>query len=323
MQDQLIQPERRFVRKVLAVCATASILALASCGSGSSALSDIDVKPAADDKTAPEVKFDAPLLTEKAEAVTVVEGEGADVKEGDTIQIQSGLYKTIDGLLTNENFTADPSPMKVDETLKEQMPELYDTLLKSQIGDWIAYAAIEGVQQADGSVAEPAEGSRAERLIVIKIADSKSPSQTLGQDEVKKLKDAGKLPTMKTGKGDPQITIPKDTEAPEGLAVDVLEEGDGPAVGETSKVTAHYHGVRWEDGKKFDGNFGSEEGFEADMAGGVIEGWLQGFQGLKEGSKVLLTIPTDLAYGENAEAQGRPAGPLVFYVELDKVSESK
>src|SRR5690554_4296626 len=213
MHYQLVQSERRFVRKVLAVCATASILALASCGSRSSSLSDIDVKPAADNKTAPEVTFDAPLLTEKAEAVTVVEGEGADIKEGDTIQIQSGLYKTIDGLLTNENFTAEPAPMKVDATLKEQMPELYETLLKSQIGDWIAYAAIEGVQQADGSVSEPAEGSRAERLIVINIADSKSPSKALGKEEVQKLKDEGKLPTVKTGKGEPKITIPKDTEA--------------------------------------------------------------------------------------------------------------
>ncbi|WP_404291336.1 FKBP-type peptidyl-prolyl cis-trans isomerase [Glutamicibacter arilaitensis] len=310
------------MRKVLAVCATASVLALVSCGSGSSSLSKVEVKPAADEQTAPEVNFKAPLLTDKEEAVTVVEGDGADIKEGDTIDIQSGLYKTIDGQLTNENFTGATTQMPVDAALKEQMPELYETLLTSQVGDWIAYAAIDGVQQPDGSVAEPAEGARAERLIVIKIAESEAATQPLTQDEVKKLKDEGKLPTVKTGKGDPAITIPKDTEAPAGLAVDVLEEGTGPATTDTSSASVHYHGVRWEDGKKFDGNFGSDAGFEMQMSGGVIKGWLEGLKGLKEGSKVLLSIPADMAYGKNPQP-GQPEGPLVFYVELDKVTESK
>ncbi len=310
------------MRKVLAVCVTASVLALTACGSGTTTLSKVDVKPAADEQTAPEVSFDAPLLTDKEEAVTVVEGDGADIKDGDTIDIQSGLYKTIDGHLTNENFTGSTTPMPVDEALKAQMPALYDTLLKSQVGDWIAYAAIDGVQQPDGTMKEPEAGSRAERLIVIKIADSVSASKPLSQDEVKKLKDEGKLPTVKTGKGDPAITIPKDTEAPAGLAVDVLEEGTGPATTDTSSASVHYHGVRWEDGKKFDGNFGSDKGFEMKMSGGVIKGWLEGLKGLKEGSKVLLSIPADMAYGKNPQP-GQPEGPLVFYVELDKVTTSK
>lgn len=310
------------MRKVLAVCVTASVLALTACGSGTTSLSKVDVKPAADEKSAPEVSFKAPLLTDKEEAVTVVEGDGADIKDGDTIEIQSGLYKTIDGHLTNENFTGDTTPMPVDDALKTQMPALYDTLLKSQVGDWIAYAAIDGTQQADGSMSEPEAGARAERLIVIKIADSESASKPLSQDEVKKLKDAGKLPTVKTGKGDPKITIPKDTEAPAGLVVDVLEEGTGPETTPTASATVHYHGVRWEDGKKFDGNFGSDEGFEMNMSQGVIKGWLEGFKGLKEGSKFLLSIPTDMAYGKNPQP-GQPEGPLVFYVELDKVTDSK
>ena len=33
----------------------------------------------------------------------------------------------------------------------------------------------------------------------------------------------------------------------------------------------------------------------------------------------MLTIPSDLAYGPDAAAQGRPAGTLVFFVELKEV----
>jgi peptidylprolyl isomerase len=49
---------------------------------------------------------------------------------------------------------------------------------------------------------------------------------------------------------------------------------------------------------------------------GVIKGWTLGLTDQKVGSKVLLTIPTDLAYGKNAAAEGKPAGPLVFVVEI-------
>jgi len=41
--------------------------------------------------------------------------------------------------------------------------------------------------------------------------------------------------------------------------------------------------------------------------------------GLKAGSKVLLTIPADKAYG-NSSTSGSPTGTLVFYVELESVT---
>jgi len=310
--------ESRFVRKVLALCATASVLALAACGSGSSSdLSKISVKPAADDKTAPEVSFDTPFVTDKDEAVNIKKGDGADVNPGDTVSIKSGLYKAIDGLSAGENFTGAATDMTVDDTMKEQMPELYERLSDSKVGDWIAYSTVEGTQQADGSVAEPAEGAKAERIIVLHVEDSTTASGTMSKDDVAKQKKEGKLPTVKVTDDKPTITIPKDTEAPKDLAVDVLEEGKGEAATATSKVKAKYSGVTWADGKEFDGNFGKDSTeFSLDQ---VIKGWTEGMTGLKAGSKVLLTIPADKAYG-NTSSNGSPTGPLVFYVELESVT---
>ncbi len=313
------QTESRYVRKILAMGATASLLALSltACGGASGdSLDSISVKPGKDEKTAPEVKFNAPLLTDKSEAVTLESGDGAEIDPGSSISIKSGIYKAIDGTLTNENFTGDATSMTVDDTMKQSMPEFYNLLVDSKVGDWIAYTTVEGTPQADGSVAEPAEGAKAERIIIIHVEGATAPSKDLSKDEIKKLKDEKKLPTVDTSGDTPKISIPKDTDAPSGLVVDVLEEGKGKEATNTSKVTANYTGVRWEDGKVFDSSFERGKATEFSLDG-VIKGWTEGLSGLKEGSKVLLSIPADKAYGDGAN--GQPAGPLVFYVELDKV----
>lgn len=310
------------VRKVLAVSALASVLALAACGSGSGgSLSDIEVKPGADANSEPAVSIDAPLLAENSEAVVLIEGEGEQIVEGQNISLKSGIYKNIDGLQTQANFTGAAAPMTVDAAMQAQMPELYETLLKAKVGSWIAYTTVDGAQNPDGSMAEPEDGARAERIIVMHVQDASSPSTALSQEDVATLKSEGKLPSVDTSGDEPAISIPADTQAPEGLAVDVLEEGTGAEATETSDVEAFYTGVRWEDGEAFDGNFGSDTAAGFNLQG-VIKGWTQGLSGLKEGSKVLLSIPSDLAYGDDAST-GRPTGPLVFYVELTKVTNAE
>lgn len=306
------------MRKVLAAAATASILALAACGSSSgSDLSDIKVTPAKDASTAPEVSIDAPFLTEKDEAVNVVKGDGAEINEGDTISVKSGLYKTIDGKLTAENFTGQAAPMVLDDQFKQTMPSLYNVLIDSKVGDWVAYSAIESTD-ATGAAKTPEPGSRAERIIVMTIENTTPASAKLSEDETATLKKEGKLPTVSFKDKQPTITIPKDVEAPKGLVVDVLEQGTkGEAATETSTVKVKYLGVTYADGKEFDGNFDAE----ATQFGlnQVIKGWTQGLTGLKAGSKVMLTIPSDLAYGDSSTS-GSPTGTLVFYVELTEVS---
>ena len=314
-------PKVESVRKVLAVCFTASVLALTACGAGSStSLDSIEVKPGADANSEPSVKIDAPLLTEKSEAQVLVEGEGNEISEGQTIKLKSGIYKNIDGMKVDENFTGEAVPMKVDDTMKQQMPELYDTLIGSKVGSWIAYTTVEGNPKSDGSVSEPEDGARAERIIVMNVESASDPSTVLEQSKVKELKDAKQLPSVDTSEKEPKISIPKDTQAPQGLAVDVLEEGKGAQATENSDVEVKYHGVTWADGKKFDGNFDSEDTAKFNLSQ-VISGWTKGLSGQKEGSKLLLSVPSDMAYGDNA-TQG-PSGPLVFYVELTKVSNAE
>jgi FKBP-type peptidyl-prolyl cis-trans isomerase len=84
-------------------------------------------------------------------------------------------------------------------------------------------------------------------------------------------------------------------------------------------VTTPYKGTLI-DGTTFDSSYdrNKPETFPVD---GVIKGWGEALQLMKEGSKWQLFIPSDLAYGP----QGRPGIPpnatLVFEVELLKVGE--
>lgn len=103
------------------------------------------------------------------------------------------------------------------------------------------------------------------------------------------------------------------------LKVETLKEGDGQAATESSTVKANYFG--WtSDGKIFDSTNKDGTVTPIDFSlTQVIEGWTKGLTGVKVGSTVKLSIPTSMAYGENAAQSGQPAGPLMFIVELKEV----
>ncbi len=110
-------------------------------------------------------------------------------------------------------------------------------------------------------------------------------------------------------------SVPADAEkTSSGLASRVLEPGTGsesPAAADT--VTVHYSG--WTtDGNMFDSSVkrGQPASFPLNR---VIKGWTEGLQLMVVGEKRRFWIPAELAYGNNP-AGGRPAGLLVFDVEL-------
>ncbi len=96
-----------------------------------------------------------------------------------------------------------------------------------------------------------------------------------------------------------------------GLAYKVLEEGDGPKPAPTDTVTVHYTG--WTtDGEMFDSSVARGDPATFPLTG-VIQGWTLGLPLMSVGAKHRLWIPEILAY---KGAPGRPAGMLVFDVEL-------
>lgn len=100
----------------------------------------------------------------------------------------------------------------------------------------------------------------------------------------------------------------KDNQVGKGLEA---KAGDIITVDYTGKLT---------DGKQFDTSIGKKPFQFILGAGQVIKGWDQGVVGMKPGGQRTLTIPSDLAYGDNGVADViPPKATLVFDVSLIKI----
>ena len=100
-----------------------------------------------------------------------------------------------------------------------------------------------------------------------------------------------------------------------GLQYKIITMGKGPKPTETSNVKVHYHGTTPE-GKVFDSSVDRGEPITFAL-NQVILGWIEGLQLMPVGSKFMLYIPSELAYGESPQGDViEPFMPLVFEVEL-------
>ena len=104
-----------------------------------------------------------------------------------------------------------------------------------------------------------------------------------------------------------------------GVQVKDLKEGSGKTLAEgDSEYLAYYAG--WcADGTIFDSSFNDNENPTSfakilDASLGMIEGWTKGVEGMKLGGVRRITVPGELAYGENMEICGGYNKPLRFLV---------
>ena len=95
-----------------------------------------------------------------------------------------------------------------------------------------------------------------------------------------------------------------------GLHYTITSEGNGPVPHSNSIVEIKYKGSLMEDGTVFD------EGVTKSFLKNYIEGWIEGLQFFKEGSKGMLFVPSSLGYGAMGRDPVPPNSILIFDVEL-------
>ncbi len=101
------------------------------------------------------------------------------------------------------------------------------------------------------------------------------------------------------------------------LIIEDIEEGTGDvAVESGDDIVIHYKGTLT-DGTVFDSSYDRGEPFQTQIGvGQVIQGWDKGVIGMRAGGKRKLTIPPQMAYGEQGQGSIPPNSTLIFEVEL-------
>lgn len=104
---------------------------------------------------------------------------------------------------------------------------------------------------------------------------------------------------------------------PKELTIEDITLGTGPAVEAGDTVSVHYTGTL-KDGTKFDSSKDRGTPFVFTVGrGNVIEGWEKGLLGMQVDGVRKLTIPSDMAYGNQGVPGVIPGGAtLLFEIEL-------
>ena len=104
-----------------------------------------------------------------------------------------------------------------------------------------------------------------------------------------------------------------------GLCYKVITKGKGAVPTNTDKVKVHYRGTLI-DGTEFDSSYSRNEPttFRANQ---VIAGWTEALTMMPVGSKWMLYIPQEIAYGDRDLGTIKPFSALVFEVELLEIEK--
>ena len=238
--------------------------------------------------------------------------DGATITDDMKVSLKTAVVDIPTGKTTQDTYSLSTNTVKPTMAdLKKEMPALYEALKGQKVGQTIVYVP-KAVSGSDPSA----------MVLTVTGAEAYHTPVVLSQAEVKKLRDAGKLPTIKEN-GDkkvPTITFPENTKAPQDLVVETLKEGTGAAVKATDTLSVRYSGWAWDSKKNFDQNMTADKDFTTTLDQ-VIPGWQKGLVGQKVGSTVMLVVPKDLAYGD--AGQGDAQGDLVFYVKINKATAAK
>ncbi|MER5885777.1 FKBP-type peptidyl-prolyl cis-trans isomerase [Streptomyces sp. NPDC001941] len=144
-----------------------------------------------------------------------------------------------------------------------------------------------------------------------KGSDSNSTSMSNGLPAVTAGKKFGEKPTLAKGEGDP----------PKELKINVLSEGKGDKLKKGDQASVNYLGQLWAGDKPFDNSFDRGQPFDVNVGGGgVIEGWQKALDGQKVGSRLEVSIPPELGYGDQGQGDIPPKSTLVFVMDIVKAA---
>jgi peptidylprolyl isomerase len=246
-----------------------------------------------DFNTQPTVTFDAPLDITSIERTVVTEGEGEPIVNGDFVTLSLTALDAQSGdVLGTLGYDTAMQPQQISSV--------------SPLGQLVG-CATPGTRVV---ATLPATDSSEAQVYVVDVVAATPESEWCTVQPFE-----SDVPTVEFADDNPTITIPG-VEAPDGVRVEVLKEGDGDEVGAGDTVEVNYEGVKWSDGTVFDSSYdrGEATSFSTD---GVVIGFKRALEGQKVGSQVLVSMAPSCAYGEVGSSSSELAGEtLVFVIDI-------
>lgn len=257
---------------------------------------------------------DLPFAVSETEVQQLEAGEG----EGATAEQEVELrYLVVNGTTGEEILSTFPNEQTVVMELANPalLPGFKEALTGAKPGQSLIVAM--PPQDAFGTAGNPQlRVAPADTLVFyVEVVDVSTP---LTQAEGEPVEPAEGLPTVEADGTSPAvITIPEGAEPPTELVSQVLIKGEGEPVAAGQTIKVHYTGVSWSDGEQFDSSLaeGGSPFSTAIGVGQVIPGWDEALVGQTVGSRMLLVIPPELAYG-TVEGHQLQDETLVFVVDI-------
>lgn len=256
---------------------------------------------------APTVTFDFPLKATTTERTVLVEGDGDVAAAGDVISTGFVMYNGTTGEEIS-NSIAEGQAAELTLSKESILAGLVNTLQCSTVGSRIVSVIPPADMWGEQGYADLGIDGTDSIVMVADVVEIVPP--------LKPAEWTDNVPEVELG-DKPVVTLPEGG-APDGLLLKVLKEGDGAKVEATDTVTLDYQGTSWKTGEVFDESYGKQPITLA--ANQFVKGFTAALVGQKVGSTLLVTIPAEFAYGEDAAAHDLGGQSLVFLIEIKDVA---
>ena len=261
--------------------------------------------------TSPKVTFDGQVSVSKIETQTLVTGDGDEVEEGDQVLTHLWIGNGFSQREALDTYKDEkPELLTVDESVSK----VFQTAMEGQtIGSRVLVAA--PAEEAFGEAGNPGLGIANKDTVIIIVdlvsgvlegpegTDKDAPDWT---PEIVETDDA---PSGFDFEGTPE---PADR-----LRIAPLVQGDGAKVEKGQTIVVDYLGQVYDGKAPFDESYTKEPASFQIGTGNVIKGWDQTLVGRAVGSRVLVSIPPDLGYGEGGNEQAGIKGTDTLYFVVD------
>jgi peptidylprolyl isomerase len=303
------------------------MLGLAACGSGSSdpdeggeSLSSVTIE--GEQGKEPEVTFDGRLDGSPAETEVLIEGDGEEVADGDTVK----AHWWIGNGFTQEEAQstwADGGGAQSVEVSEEVLPFLRETLIGNQVGDRVVLLTSAEEAFGEGGRPDIGIGNRDSVLAIVDILDRSETVPPLDGPQGEEKEPAGWAPELIEKDGVITGFDFSTAHEPTGeLIATTLVKGDGAKVKSGQTLTVDYLGQVYNADKPFDESYSGEPAEFPIGVGSVIPGWDERLVGRTVGSRVILEIPPAKGYGEKGNEQAGIKGTDTLFFVVDILGAS-